>query len=312
MKVVISPRGFATYGSEAINFLRSKGFEVDYNDTGNQYSYDEFLNKSKDAAGLIVGVDEIDKAFIDSCPNLKVICKFGVGLDNIDVEYAKSKDIYVGRTIGTNTNAVAEHVISLILADAKKLYSSIKSVKENKWIKLTGSEVKGKTLGIIGFGSIGQRTAELTSNLGMEILAYDIAEIKIDPNLLDTELIKVSSLENIIENSDYISLNIPLTKETRNLISVNELERMKETACLVNAARGGVVDETALYEALSNNVIRSAFFDVFSTEPPSKDEPLLTLDNFILTPHVASRTIESETRTCNLSASIVVDKLENN
>lgn len=312
MKVVISPRGFATYGSEAVNDLKSKGIEVDYNDTGNQYTYDEFLEKSKDAAGIIVGVDKIDKNFIDNCPNLKVVCKFGVGLDNIDVDYAKNKNIYVGRTIGTNTNAVAEHVISLIFADAKNLYSSIKSVKENHWEKLTGSEVKRKTLGIIGFGSIGERTAELASSLGMDILAYDIEEIEVNPNRLDADLIGVASLENILEHSDYVSLNVPLTNDTRNLISVDEFEKMKPTACLVNTARGGVVDESALYNALSNNVIRTAYFDVFSVEPPAQDDPLLKLYNFILTPHVASRTQESEMRTCNLSAAIVADQLVNN
>lgn len=311
MKVVISPRGFATYGSEAINFLESKGIEVDYNNTGNQYSYDVFLEKSRDADGLIVGVDQIDKNFIDNCSNLKVICKFGVGLDNVDVRYAENKKIYVERTIGTNTKAVAEHVISLMFADAKNLYSSIKSVKENKWIKLTGSEINGKVLGIIGFGSIGQETAKLALNLGMEILAYDIAEIKVDSDMQNSDLFKIASIEEIIENSDYLSLNVPLTNETRNLISEKELNKMKETACLVNAARGGVVDEKALYHALNNKNIRSAYFDVFSTEPPSEEEPLLKLDNFILTPHTGSRTVESETRTCNLSASIVADRIKN-
>ncbi|MFL2071598.1 phosphoglycerate dehydrogenase [Marinilactibacillus psychrotolerans] len=307
MKVVITPRGFANYGEKALKQFDANGIDVDFNQTGLPYSADVLLEKSKDADGLIVGVDTIDKDFLDACPNLKVICKFGVGTDNIDLEYAAEKNIFIGKTLGTNTNAVAEHVLSLMFMDAKNLFSSAKQVKEGNWIKETGRELKGKTLGIIGFGAIGQRLAKQVSGLGMEVLVYDVIEI--DKKIKEESKVKEVSYDEILQDSDYLSLHVPLNSSTKNLISGYELKKMKSTACLVNSARGGVVNEEALLNALKNGIIRSAMFDVFSQEPPVENIGLLKLDQFILTPHTASRTEESEQRTCHLATSIVMEKL---
>ncbi|WP_413526695.1 phosphoglycerate dehydrogenase [Marinilactibacillus psychrotolerans] len=307
MKVVITPRGFANYGEKALKQFDENGIDVDFNQTGLPYTAGVLLKKAKDADGLIVGVDTIDKDFLDACPNLKVICKFGVGTDNIDLEYAAEKNIFIGKTLGTNTNAVAEHVLSLMFMDAKNLFSSTKQVKEGNWIKETGRELKGKTLGIIGFGAIGQRLAKQVSGLGMEVLVYDVIEI--DEKIKEESKVKEVSYDEILQDSDYLSLHVPLNSSTKNLISGNELKKMKSTACLVNSARGGVVNEEALLNALKNSIIRSAMFDVFSQEPPVENIELLKLDQFILTPHTASRTEESEQRTCHLATSIVMEKL---
>lgn len=307
MKVLITPRGFANYGLDKVRYMESKGLEVHYNNTGKAYTKEEFYNLASDADAIIVGVDIIDKELIDKCPNLKVVCKFGVGTDNIDVDYAKEKGIFVGRTVGSNSKAVAEHVVALMFADAKNLYNTAKEVKDHKWNKPTGQEISGKTLGIIGFGMIGKHIANFANGLGMKVYAYDAFEIT-DETAKEFNVEK-KSFEEIISESDYISLHVPLLESTKNMLSTEEFKKMKNDACLINAARGGIVDEEALYEALINKEIRSAYFDVYSTEPPTEDDKLLALDNFVLTPHTAARTIESEKRTCEMSTEIILQNL---
>ena len=307
MKVLITPRGFANYGLDKVRYMESKGLEVHYNNTGKAYTKEEFHNLASDVDAIIVGVDIIDKELMDKCPNLKVVCKFGVGTDNIDVDYAKEKGIFVGRTVGSNSKAVAEHVVALMFADAKNLYNTAKEVKEHKWNKPTGQEVSGKTIGIIGFGMIGKHIANFASGLGMKVYAYDAFEIT-DETAKEFN-VKKKSFEEIISESDYVSLHVPLLESTKNMLSTEEFKKMKNDACLINAARGGIVDEEALYEALINKEIRSAYFDVYSTEPPREDDKLLALDNFVLTPHTAARTIESEKRTCEMSTEIILQNL---
>jgi len=307
MKVLITPRGFANYGLDKVRYMESKGLEVHYNNTGKAYTKEEFYNLASDADAIIVGVDIIDKELIDKCPNLKVVCKFGVGTDNIDVDYAKEKGIFVGRTVGSNSKAVAEHVVALMFADAKNLYNTAKEVKNHKWNKPTGQEISGKTLGIIGFGMIGKHIANFANGLGMKVYAYDAFEIT-DETAKEFNVEK-KSFEEIIAESDYVSLHVPLLESTKNMLSTEEFKKMKNDACLINAARGGIVDEEALYEALINKEIRSAYFDVYSTEPPTEDDKLLALDNFVLTPHTAARTIESEKRTCEMSTEIILQNL---
>lgn len=307
MKVLITPRGFFNYGMDIIEDMRSKGLEVHYNDTGNAYTHEEFLRYAEDADGIIVGVDTIDKALIDACPNLKVICKFGVGTDNIDTGYAAEKAIFVGRTLGSNTNAVAEHVMALMYSEAKNVYPTVKEVKEFKWQKPTGREISGKTLGIIGFGAIGQQLARHARGIGMSVLAYDAFEI--DQEISEETGAEISTFENILKRSDYLSLHVPLTKTTKDLISKDELKKMKPATCLINTSRGGIVNETDLLDALKNGEIRSSCFDVYSEEPPRKEDELVKQENFMLTPHTAARTIESERRTCELSASVILKRL---
>jgi len=307
MKVVITPRGFANYGLDQIAWMKSKGLDVHYNDTGLAYTYEEFLELTKDADAIIVGVDKMDREMLEHTPNLKVVCKFGVGTDNIDLEYCKEHDIYVGRTVVSNSKSVAEHVIAMMFDEAKNLYTCIKEVKEHDWKKPTGREISGKKLGIIGFGMIGKYLADFANGLEMDVYAYDAFEI--NPETAKEHHVKISSFDEIIENCDYISLHVPLLESTKNMISTIEFKKMKKDACILNAARGGIVDEKALYEALVTHEIRSACFDVYSTEPPTKEDKLLELPNFFLTPHTAARTQESEQRTCKMSSEIIVKQL---
>lgn len=307
MKVLITPRGFANYGTDIVEAMEAKGLTVHYNNTGNAYTAEEFLELAKDADGIIVGVDIMDRAMMEQCPNLKVVCKFGVGTDNIDLEYAKERGIYVGRTIGSNSKSVAEHVIALMFAESKNIYTTVRDVKQGGWKKPTGREISGKTLGIIGFGQIGKHLASFANGLGMTVLAYDTFEI--EDAVAEQYHVKKAGQEEIISTCDYISLHVPLLDSTRNMISTEEFRKMKSDACLINAARGGIVDEKALYEALVKGEIRSACFDVYSEEPPKADDKLVALDNFLLTPHTAARSKESERRTCEMSSKIIMDHL---
>lgn len=309
MKIVVTPRGFAKCGLDNVKIIEDAGFSVEYNDTGNAYTKEEFYEKTKDADGVVVGVELVDKAYIDAHPKLKAVVKFGVGTDNIDLEYCREKGIFVGKTVGSNARSVAETAISFLFADSKNLYESIADTRAHKWTKQTGYELECKTIGIVGFGTIGKKVAQMAFGLGMKVLAYD-------PYFIDTEAarafcVEVAEFEDILKRSDFVSLHVPLTPETTDYITMKELKTMKPSAVLINTARGGIVNERDLFEALSANIIRAAYFDVLVNEPPREDEPLLRLPNFYATPHIASRSKEAEKNTADMATQIMIDALKN-
>lgn len=308
-KIVVTPRGFAKCGIENAKIMEAAGFDVVYNDTGLAYTQEEFCKVTEGADGVIVGVETVDRDYIDSHPTLKAVVKFGVGTDNIDVEYCKEKGIFVGRTVGSNARSVAETAISFVIADSKNLYNSIANTREHGWAKMTGYEIQGKTIGIIGFGAIGKEVAKMAWGLGMRVLAYDVCDIC--PEMIEKFNVEVASVEEIIKRSDFLSLHMPLTHETKNMISSKELNQMKSNAVLINTARGGIVNEADLYGALKNKVIKAAYFDVFTCEPPREEEPLLTLPNFYLTPHIASRSKEAEKNTADIATKVILEALKN-
>lgn len=308
MKVVITPRGFANCGEENVKYFQAAGIELDYNQTGKAYTKEEFYSLTADADGVIVGVETVDRAYIDSHPALKAVVKFGVGLDNIDVDYCREKGIFVGKTAGSNARSVAETAISFILADSKNLYESFDSTKDGNWAKLTGYEIEGKTVGIVGFGAIGKKVAQMAYGLGMQVLAFD--PYGVDKAFAEKFDVTAVTKEEILSQSDFVSLHLPLTEETRDMISLPQLKAMKSQAVLINTARGGIVNEKDLYTALSEKLIRAAYFDVFTSEPPQKDEPLLTLPNFYLTPHIASRSAEAEQKTAAMATQIIIEALK--
>lgn len=307
-KIVITPRGFAKYGQDYIAQLEREGFTVDYNNTGKAYTKEQFYDHCKDAEGLIVGVDTVDQAFLDACPKLKAVVKFGVGTDNIDIPYCTARGIYVGRCVGTNSRAVAELAITFALAESKNLYTSIHETKNGGWNKYTGFQVLEKTFGIIGFGAIGKHLAQMAYGLGMKVLVYDV--FPIDAQLAEQYHVTVSDLDTIYRTADFISVHVPLTDSTRNMISLPQMRLMKPSCVLINTARGGIVSEEDLYTALRDQLIRAAWFDVYSSEPPKADDPLLKLPNFYLTPHVASRAVEAEINTCISSTQQILDALK--
>lgn len=248
----------------------------------------------------------ITQKIIDAGVNLKVIGRAGVGLDNVDAKYAESKGVTVVNTPGASTESVAEHVFALLLSKARDIPRADHAIREGKWIKkeLMGTELKGKTFGIIGFGRIGSRLGEIATAFGMKVLAYDVIDISERAREVGAE---VCTMDNVLKQSDFITLHVPLLPSTRNLISKKEIEKMKPKAVIINTARGGVVDEKALHKALSEDRIQAAL-DVFEEEPPTRS-PLLTMDNIVFTPHIAGSTEEAQRRAGIEVAQKVVEAL---
>lgn len=307
-KILVTPRAFAKSGMEQIESMREQGWDVHVNETGKSYTREEFINFAKDVDGIIIGVDSADRDMMEQCPKLKAIAKYGVGVDNIDMEAAKEKGIAISRTIGSNSVSVAEHAMALTFTLAKNTYSAVADAKRGGWNKVYGFELHGKTMGIIGFGNIGKNVARMAQGMNMKVMAYDAYPI--DPVYAKEHDVMISGFEQLIKESDVITVHLPLNKETKDLINHDVFAMMKPTALIINAARGGIVNEDDLYEALTNKRIAGAGFDVFSEEPPRKDHPLLALDNFILTPHTASKTKEADNNTIRMSVENMLHDLE--
>jgi len=259
----------------------------------------------KGMEAVIIRSTKMYNEVIDAGDKLRAIGRHGIGVDNIDVEYATSKKIAVLNTPWANVNSVAEHVIAQMMTLSKKFFAADKAMREGKtslegkslpavcqMLGLAGIELTKRTLGIAGFGKIGKLTAEkCIKAFDMKVLVYDPPAYK--KFALPEGAQWVETLDDLLKNSDYVSLNMPLLPSTKNMIGDAQLKLMKPSAFLINSARGGIVDEGALYRALKENWIAGAAFDVFEQEPPKKDLPLFELDNIILTPHAAAMTEES-------------------
>lgn len=255
--------------------------------------HSELIERIKDYEVLVVrSATKVTREVIEAGKNLRIIGRAGAGIDNIDVEVARAKGIKILNTPEAPTEAVAELVMGLMLAWARRLPQADSSMKQGKWLKseLMGTELRGKTLGIVGTGKIGQRVGALAMAFGMKIVAQDCV---IYPEFVARTGCEYVDLDTILKQSDYLTIHLPLTPETRHLIGKRELSLMKPTAVLINTSRGEIVDETALVEALSSGKIAGACLDVFSHEPPV-DSPLLKLPNVILTPHIGASTHEAQ------------------
>jgi D-3-phosphoglycerate dehydrogenase len=264
------------------------------------------LKLIKDIDGIIIGIDELSAEIIEEANKLKVISKYGTGLDNIDINMATNKKIIVTSTPTANVDAVADLAFGLILSLARRIPEADKKTKSGKWGKIIGKAVWEKTLGVIGLGKIGRQVVKRAKGFEMNILAFDTVK---DKKFVQKYGIKYVNLEKLLQKSDYVSIHIPLNNDTRNMISYKELEKMKKDAFLINTSRGGIVDEEDLYDALRNNKLRGAALDVYKNEPP-RESPLKELDNVIMTPHIGAYTEEAIENMSIQAAQNVVDVLE--
>ena len=284
MKVLICDKTETEY----IEQLRAAGLTVDVRD---DITPEELPNVLPDYDGMVVrSRTKVRQPLIDVCPNLKVIVRGGAGLDTIDYEYARSKGIVVMNTPLANSASVAELAIGYMIMMARSLYQATASVKTEQWDKksFNGDEIGGKTLGLLGVGNIGREVAKRATVMGMTVMAYD-------PYVKELDGIKLVTLDELLSQSDYISLHLPMTKESAGMIGAEQFAKMKNGVRIVNCARGGIVDENALYEALTSGKVADAALDVFSEEPPT-DWNLLKLNQVIGSPHIGAATKEAQAR----------------
>jgi len=306
MKILITPRSFASFSDKPLKMLTERGYKVKRNNTGRPYKKEELLKLIRDVDGIIIGIDELSAEIIEEANTLKVISKYGIGLDNIDINMATNKKIIVTNTPTANVDAVADLAFGLILSLARRIPEADKKTKSGKWEKIIGKSVWEKTLGVIGLGKIGRQVVKRAKGFEMNILAFDIVK---DKKIVQKYGIKYVNLEKLLQKSDYITIHIPLNDATRNMISYEELEKMKKDAFLINTSRGGIVDEEALYNALRNNKLRGAALDVYNNEPP-RESPLKELDNVIMTPHIGAYTEEAIENMSIQAAQNLIDVLE--
>jgi D-3-phosphoglycerate dehydrogenase len=252
------------------------------------------------------GKGDVSQALIQDCPNLEVIARCGVGLDNIDVNYATKQGVRVVNAPGSNAGTVAEHTLALMLMLQRNLYNSVAATKGNNWnfrVGYQGDEIRGKTLGILGLGDIGTRVAQLASAFGMQVLYWNKTQ-KETPY-------QQASLAELFQQSDVLSLHLPLTEETKHLLDEKAFAQMQAHALIINTARGAIIEKSALVAALQNNQIAGFAADVLDIEPPASDDPLLDMSNVLITPHSASLTATTYTEMCVLTAQNTVDLLNN-
>lgn len=286
MKILISDKAHPSCAEK----FRAAGFEVDEK-TG--LSHEERLAIIKDYDGLVIrSATKVTPDLLDAADNLKVVGRAGAGLDNVDIPAATAKGVVVMNTPGQNSNAAAELAITMVFALSRHLYRACDSLKSCRWEKkaLQGREVMGKTLGVVGYGNIGQIVGELGRGIKMNVLAYD-------PFMSDDQIKALGAnpapFEDILSQSDFVTIHVPKSKETANLFNAETIAKMKDGAYLINCARGGIIDEDALYDALTSNKLAGAALDVFATEPPGEHK-LLELENFICTPHLGASTLEAQ------------------
>jgi len=256
---------------------------------GKRFNKKELIEFIKEADAVIVGLEPIDEEVLERCPNLKMVSKYGVGLNNIDLDACKKRDIAIGWTGGVNKLSVAEMALGFMLMFSRNLFMTSNQLKSGTWNKAGGFQLSGKTIGIVGVGHIGKELVRLLKPFGCEILVNDI--INQDKYYTEHGLVEVSK-DELYKRADFISIHTPQDESTYNFIGLEEMQQMKTSAYLLNTARGGLINETDLKYALQNGIIAGAAIDAYVEEPPV-DEEFITLPNLICTPHIGGNAKEA-------------------
>jgi len=271
--------------------------------------YPTLLDKIKNADGLLSLLnDRIDANLMDANPNLKVVANLAVGYDNIDIPSATARGLPIGNTPGVLTDTTADFAFALLMSAARRIPEGVDYVRAGKWktwgpMLLTGPDVYGATLGIIGFGRIGQGMAKRASGFDMKVLYHDVYRRE---DLEKSMGVKYADMDTILRESDFVSVHVDLNSSTRHLINADAFSKMKKSAILINAARGPIVDPAALADALKSGAIAGAALDVTEPEPINLDNPLVKLPNCIVVPHIASASIATRAKMATIAASNVI------
>ncbi len=301
MKVLVSDN----ISEKGVKILEKAGLKVDVNTGLSPAELKKEIGKYD--ALIIRSATKVTADLLKAAKNLRVVGRAGSGLDNVDKEAATKHGVVVMNTPGGNTVTTAEHTMSLFLSMARNIPQATASMKEGKWEKkkFMGVEMYNKTLGVIGLGAIGSHVTKIAQGMGMKVIAYDPYLSEEKAKTLGVTVVK---LDDLFKESDFITNHIPLTNETKNLINTKSIAKMRKGVRIVNAARGGVVDEDALYKALKSGKVGGAALDVFATEPPA-DSPLMELDSFICTPHLGASTQDAQENVAIAVSNQIVDYL---
>ena len=288
MKVVVTPPAFCK--SEYLKSKLSSLFpNTVYSQKNNYLSESELIGFLKNADAAIIGRDSITKATLEALPQLKIISKYGVGLDNLDIFSIKEKGVELAVTAGTNKRSVAELTLSFMLGLCHRTFIGAERIKRGEWIREGGHNLSGKTIGIMGCGNVGKEVVHLLKPFGCVILVCDIEDRS---EFCHDQGVTESSMGSLIEESDIVTLHVPLTDLTRNMIDESVLRKMQANAYLINTSRGAVVKTSALHKALVSGEISGAALDVFCSEPPD-DMAFLELPNLMVTPHIGGNSVEA-------------------
>jgi D-3-phosphoglycerate dehydrogenase len=287
-RVLISSKSFGRAQSDAVNLIKKEGINPILNPYGRKLTEQEIIEMTSDVVGIIAGTEKITGKIISNANNLKVISRYGAGVDNIDLRTAKEKNVLVYNTPESPALAVAELTISLMLNILRKTNTTDRNIRKGQWKPEIGNLLTGKTVGLLGLGRIGKKVVQFLEPFNVNILVF---EKVIDKEFVSKYNLDVVSLDELIEKSDIISIHLPSTEETRHIINDKNLSKMKKSAHIINTARGDLIDEKALYDALKNKNIAGAAVDVYEKEPYGGI--LKELDNVILTPHIGSSTFET-------------------
>lgn len=286
--------------------MERAGCDVAFGSVGHPLAAEELSRLAEDADALIVGNDAVNALVISSAPRLRVISRYGVGVDNIDVPAATRHGIPVTNTPGANESAVADLTVGLVICLARHIPDGVSAVRRGEWRRTMGSTLAGKTVGVIGLGRIGKAVVRRLSGFDVTVIAYDVAR---DDEFALTAGVQYVALDDLLARSDFVTIHVPLNSETRGLIGARELSLMKPSAFIVNTSRGEALDESSLFEALEGRRIAGAALDVLSKEPP-RDSRLIALDNVIVTPHTGGHTREAIDTMGVIAATNVVDVLQ--
>lgn len=303
-KVLVGATNFSATCPEAKALLEASGFTVVENPHQRPFTREELKELAGDCVGVSAGMESWDREILSLAKNLKVIGRFGVGYDNIDVQAAEELGITVAIAKGINGAAVATMAIGLMISVLRKIPMFDRATRRGEWPRVMGSDLDGKKVGFLGFGDIAQKTARRLSGFEVEMMAYDLY-----PNEAAAEELKVriTDLDTILSECDIVSCHLPNLPETRHTMDEAAFAKMKPTAVFINTSRGPLVDEDALYRALKDGVIAGAGIDVYEQEPVLPENPLLTLDNLVCTPHTSAETNEVCARVGLNTAQNIVD-----
>ena len=306
MKILVTPTSLQPgKNDKMLNLLKEFSKDLIFNPYGRPLTEEELIPLLKDCDGYLAGLDQINEKVLEQCNRLKVISRYGAGVDRVDMEVAKEKKIIVTNTPGMNAEAVGELAFALILSLARRIPYLNTQTKNGQWVRTLGTELKGKTLGILGLGAIGKVVASCGQGFGMKIIAHDQFN---DVAYCEGSGIKIKNFEEVIEESDVISLHLPLTPETKHIIGIEAFSKMKDGVILVNTSRGGIIDEDAAYKALKIGKLGGLGLDAYEIEPPGKSK-LFEFDQVIATPHTGAHTKEAIDKMAFLSIKNLEDVL---